>query len=95
MSKLYKEDYIYGGDKISLFTAGDLVHWSKWSHIDGKVHSTKKMGVILEIFIENRAGRDVAYASILPMEKNEGTVVKKLLTTVNLVSKGEKTQNAY
>ena len=95
MSKLYKEDYVYGGEKISLFDAGDLVHWSIWDVIDGKVHSTKKMGVILEILIENRAGRDVAYASILPMENKEGSVVKKLLTTANLVSKGEKTQNAY
>ena len=53
------------------------------------------MGVILEIIVENKAGKDVAYASILPMEQNEGSVVKKLLTTVYLVSKGEIIQDAY
>lgn len=95
MSKLFKEDYVYGGERISLFTPGDLVHWSNWSQIDGQIRSTKKMGVILEIIVENKAGKDVAYASILPMEQNEGSVVKKLLTTVYLVSKGEIIQDAY
>ncbi len=94
MSELYKSEYIYGGNKIDTFSIGDLVHWSRWGQIEGKVASTKRMGVILEIFVENKSGRDVAYARILPIEKDEGEEVKKLLTTVYLVSKGEEKGNA-
>tara|TARA_Y100001938_G_C8043796_1_gene407663 strand:+ start:1004 stop:1288 length:285 start_codon:yes stop_codon:yes gene_type:complete len=94
MSKLYNEEYVYGGSRIDIFSVGDLVHWSIWGQVDGKVFSKKKMGVLLEIIVENNAGRDVAYARILPIEKNEGPEVKKLLTTVYLVSKGEEKGNA-
>lgn len=97
MSKLHDPEYIYGGHKIKEFDIGDLVHWSKFGHVDGKVSSTRRMGVLLEIIIENtiRYGdpAPVAYAKILPMDSDEGHIVKKLLTTVYLVSKGDKNIN--
>lgn len=97
MNKLYDEDYVYGGRRILDFTVGDLVHWSIWGHVDGKVTTTHKMGVLLEIVVENtcRYGEPcpVAYAKILPMDSDEGNIVKKLLTTVYLVSKGDKNIN--
>ena len=97
MSKLSDEDYVYGGNKIEQFDVGDLVHWSKWGLVEGQVSSTHRMGVLLEIIIENTVRHGdpcpVAYAKILPMDSDEGNVVKKLLTTVYLVSKGDKNIN--
>ena len=97
MSKLWDDDYVYGGSKIKEFDVGDLVHWSIWGLVDGKISTTRKMGVLLEIIVENtvRYGdpSPVAYAKILPMDSDEGHIIKKLLTTVYLVSKGDKNLN--
>ena len=87
VSKLYNPDYVYGGDKI--FSVGDLVRWLVWAENEGRMVSKKKIGVILGIEVSEHEGREVAYANILPMNGDAGNIIKKVLTTIYLVSKGD------
>ena len=99
---LKKKDVVFGGSKLKQLNIGDLVSWTEWtwentSEVDPAVaeplcsRQSKCIGVISELYVEDRDIRKVAMAKVVPMnnKKEKRLREKKLLvTSLNLVSAG-------
>ena len=99
---LKKKDVVFGGNKLKLLNIGDLVSWTEWAWENtGEVapdgdeplcsRQSKCIGVISELYVEDRDIRKVAMAKVVPMNnKREKSLREKkiLVTSLNLVSAG-------
>ena len=99
---LKKKEVVFGSKQLKKLNIGDLVSWTEWIwEQTGEVdpdggeplssRQTKCIGVISDLYIEDREIRKVAMAKIVPMNnKSEKTLREKsiLVTSLNIVSAG-------
>ncbi len=96
------DETIFGNRQLKKLNVGDLVSWTEWIwEQTGKVdldggeplcsRQTKCIGVISDLYVEDRDIRKVAMAKVVPMNnKNEKTLREKsiLVTSLKIVSSG-------
>ncbi len=96
------DETIFGNRQLKRLNVGDLVSWTEWVwEQTGKVdpsggeplcsRQTKCIGVISDLYVEDRDIRKVAMAKVVPMNnKNEKTLREKsiLVTSLKIVSSG-------
>ena len=99
---LKKEEVVFGNKQLKSLNIGDLVSWTEWVwEQTGEVDSdgseplctrqSKCIGVISELYVEDRQIRKVAMAKVVPMnnKKDKSLREKKILaTSLKLVSSG-------
>jgi len=96
------DETVFGNKMLKKLNVGDLVSWTEWIWENGAEtdpngseppvsRQSKCIGVISELYIEDRDIRKVAMAKVVPMnnKKEKRLREKKLLvTSLNLVSAG-------
>jgi hypothetical protein len=99
---LKKKETVFGNKKLKKLNVGDLVSWTEWVWDQtGKVEpdggeplssrQTKCIGVISELYIEDRDVRKVAMAKVVPMNNNKEKRLREkslIVTSLNIVSAG-------
>ena len=97
-----KTDTVFGNRQLKRLNIGDLVSWTEWvwepvdiwlePDVEPPVsRQTKCIGVISDLYIEDRDIRKVAMAKVVPMNnKKEKSLREKkiLVTSLKLVSPG-------
>ena len=96
------EETIFGNKQFKKLNIGDLVSWTEWiwdqtGFVDpdgGEPTNSRRaecIGIISELYIEDREIRQVAMAKVVPMNnKNDKSLREKsmLVTSLKLVSTG-------
>ncbi len=102
MMVLKVDDTVFGSRHAKKLKIGDLVSWNEWTwETDGIAVSdsgerlcdrqTTYLGVISEIYVEDREIRKVAMAKVVPMNSKRDKSVHErpiLVTSLKLVSRG-------
>ena len=97
-----KTDTVFGDRQLKRLNIGDLVSWTEWTYenipiwmepdVDPlRTRQTKCIGVISDLYIEDREIRKVAMAKVVPMNnKKEKSLREKkiLVTSLKLISAG-------
>ena len=97
-----KTDTVFGNRHLKRLNIGDLVSWTEWAFDPVPIwmepdvdplasRQIKCIGVISDLYIEDRDIRKVAMAKVVPMNnKNEKTLREKsiLVTSLKIVSSG-------
>tara|TARA_B100000073_G_scaffold330761_1_gene319506 strand:- start:59 stop:406 length:348 start_codon:yes stop_codon:yes gene_type:complete len=96
------DEKVFGSRQLKRLNIGDLVSWTEWlwetpveADLEGKeplcTRSSTCIGVISELYIEDRDIRKVAMAKVVPMNnKSQKSLREKkiLVTSLKLVSAG-------
>jgi hypothetical protein len=96
------DETIFGNKQFKKLNIGDLVSWTEWIweqpgivDPDGSepVHSRRAecIGIISELYIEDREIRQVAMAKVVPMNNKKDKSLREknmLVTSLKLVSTG-------
>ena len=96
------DETIFGNRQLKKLNVGDLVSWTEWVwEQTGKMdpdggeplysRQTKCIGVISDLYVEDRDIRKVAMAKVVPMNnKSEKSLREKkiLVTSLKLISSG-------
>ena len=99
---LKKKEVVFGDKQLRSLNIGDLVSWTEWiwentGEVDAdggeplSSRQSKCIGVVSELYIEDREIRKVGMAKVVPMNnKKEKSLREKriLVTSLNLVSAG-------
>ena len=99
MMVLKVDDTVFGSRHAKKLKVGDLVSWTEWifEAARGSVEEplcdrqTTYLGVISEIYVEDREIRKVAMAKVVPMNSKRDKSVHErpiLVTSLKLVSRG-------
>ena len=95
-------DSVFGDRQMKRLNVGDLVSWTEWvwdprekadpSRSEAiRSHQSKCIGVISELYVEDRDIRKVAMAKVVPMNNNKEKSLREkkiLVTSLKLVSAG-------
>lgn len=97
-----KKEHIFGDSKLKKVKTGDLVRWHtlikvKPSIIPGRARSRsiptepsykENIGIVTNVLVERRGGRDVALAKVIPLDPSgsNGTEVEVFLACLKVIS---------
>jgi len=96
------DETIFGNKQFKKLNIGDLVSWTEWvwentGEVDPdggeplSARQSKCIGVISELYVEDREIRKVAMAKVVPMNNNKDKSLREkslLVTSLKLVSSG-------
>ena len=98
-----KKGHVFGNSKLSKIKTGDLVRWHtlvkiKQPIIPGRARDRstppepsykENVGIVTNVLVEHRGGRDVAIAKVIPLEPGAtgGTEIEVFLACLKVVSK--------
>ncbi len=96
------KETVFGGRHAEKLNIGDLVSWTEWVwdqtgfvDVDGgeplSSRQTTSLGVISELYVEDREIRKVAMAKVVPMNtKTNKRIYERslLVTSLKLISRG-------
>ncbi len=97
-----KKEHVFGNSKLSKIKTGDLVRWHtlikvKPAIIPGRARDRsappepsykENIGIVTNVLIERRGGRDVALAKVIPLDpsSSNGTEVEVFLACLKVIS---------
>ncbi len=90
--KKTKKESAFGERHTSKFSVGDLVKWKTWELTPKSPEMNKKdhVGVILDLYTEDRGGRKVAVAKVLNVNsQTTDDVISICLTLVSAAQANE------
>jgi hypothetical protein len=86
-----KKQSIFGDSQINKIGTGDIVRWHTLKR-DGEREYVENIGIITNVYIDFRGGREVAMAKVIPLgDKSSGSKeIEIFLACIKLVSKAQK-----
>tara|TARA_R100000234_G_scaffold44055_1_gene26147 strand:+ start:49 stop:363 length:315 start_codon:yes stop_codon:yes gene_type:complete len=98
-------EHIFGNSKLSKVKTGDLVRWHTLVKIEppilpGRARSRgskiepsykENIGIVTNVLVEHRGGRDVAIAKVIPLDPNNsgGTEIEVFLACLKVISESK------
>ena len=97
-----KKEHIFGDSKLKKVKTGDLVRWhtlakvkssiapepTRSSSIPPEPSYKENIGIVINVLIERRGGRDVALARVIPLDpsNSNGTEIEVFLACLKVIS---------
>ena len=90
--KMDPKKNIFGNSQLTNINTGDIVRWHTLKK-DGEREYIENIGIITNVYIDFRGGRDVAMAKIIPLgnKNNTGREIEIFLACVKVISKAHTT----
>ena len=99
---LKADETVFGDRQLKKLNIGDLVSWTEWVWEQTEnagdeggsgvaTRQTKCIGVVSELYVEDREVRKVAMAKVVPMNNNKETRLREkrmLVTSLKIISAG-------
>jgi len=82
-------EHIFGNSKLKEIKKGDLVRWHTLVEKDTTNGYKENIGIVTNVCVDHRGGRDVAMAKIIPLgsENLVGYEVEVFLACLKVISK--------
>lgn len=86
--RMEPKENIFGSSKINRVNTGDIVRWHTIKR-DGEKEYLENIGIITNVYIDVRGGRQVAMAKVIPLGRGKppGIEIEIFLACVKVISK--------